>query len=169
MLAAGFNDLSRKALGDFDGLGEAPAFRHESRNVRAGAQVPSPLLGARLGRGWPLLQHLPDALVASPCSPECVPISNLDSPQETSSVSKRAAGAPPLRFGGVGVLTRINGMGRSEEAPHPTSPCHDPITALRPHRPEGSGSPVLRLQRLTREYLRGDVRVPSATSWLARP
>jgi hypothetical protein len=42
MFAAGLNNLSRKTLGDFDGLGEAAAFRHQSRNVRAGAQVPSP-------------------------------------------------------------------------------------------------------------------------------
>jgi hypothetical protein len=42
VLAAGFHNLSGKALSDFDGLGEAAAFRYQSGNVRAGAQVPSP-------------------------------------------------------------------------------------------------------------------------------
>jgi hypothetical protein len=42
VLTAGFNNLSGKALSDFDGLREAAAFRYQSRNVRAGAQVPSP-------------------------------------------------------------------------------------------------------------------------------
>jgi hypothetical protein len=37
-----FNNFSGKTLSDFDGLGEAAAFRYQSRNVRAGAQVPSP-------------------------------------------------------------------------------------------------------------------------------
>jgi len=42
VLTAGFNNFSGKTLSDFDGLGEAAAFRYQSRNVRAGAQVPSP-------------------------------------------------------------------------------------------------------------------------------
>jgi hypothetical protein len=45
VLTAGFNNLSRKTLSDFDGLGDAAALRHQSRNVRAGAQVPSPFQG----------------------------------------------------------------------------------------------------------------------------
>jgi hypothetical protein len=42
VLTAGFNNFSRKTLSNFDGLGEATALRYQSRNVRAGAQVPSP-------------------------------------------------------------------------------------------------------------------------------
>jgi len=42
VLTAGFNNFSGKTLSDFDGLGEAAAFRYQSRYVRAGAQVPSP-------------------------------------------------------------------------------------------------------------------------------
>ena len=42
VLTAGFNNLSGKTLSDFDGLGDAAAFRYQSGNVRAGAQVPSP-------------------------------------------------------------------------------------------------------------------------------
>jgi len=42
VLTAGFNNFSGKTLSDFDGLGEAAAFRYQPRNVRAGAQVPSP-------------------------------------------------------------------------------------------------------------------------------
>ena len=42
VLAARFHNLSRKALSDFYGLGEASAFRYQSGNVWAGAQVPSP-------------------------------------------------------------------------------------------------------------------------------
>src|SRR6266849_6434531 len=39
------------------------------------------------GRGWPLLQHSPDALVVSRRSPECVTImANLVPPHEMSSV-----------------------------------------------------------------------------------
>jgi hypothetical protein len=46
-----------------------------------------PLLETRLGRGWPLLQHSPDALVVSLGSPECVTIiSNLAPPHEMSSM-----------------------------------------------------------------------------------
>jgi hypothetical protein len=39
MLAARFNNLSGKALSNFDGLGEAAAFRYQSGNVWAGAQL----------------------------------------------------------------------------------------------------------------------------------
>jgi hypothetical protein len=42
MLTAGFNNSSGQTLSDFNGLGEAAAFRYQSRNVRAGTQVPSP-------------------------------------------------------------------------------------------------------------------------------
>jgi hypothetical protein len=42
VLTAGFNHFSGKTLSDFDGLDEAAAFRYQSRNVRAGTQVPSP-------------------------------------------------------------------------------------------------------------------------------
>ena len=42
VLTAGFNNLPGKTLSDFDSLREAAAFRYQSRNVRASAQVPSP-------------------------------------------------------------------------------------------------------------------------------
>ena len=45
VLTAGFNNFSSQTLSDFDGLGETAAFRYQSRNVRAGAQVPSPFQG----------------------------------------------------------------------------------------------------------------------------
>jgi len=38
MLTAGFNNFAGQTLGDFDGFGQAAAFRYQSRNVRAGTQ-----------------------------------------------------------------------------------------------------------------------------------
>jgi hypothetical protein len=45
VLAAGFHNLSREALSDFNGLREAAPFRYESRNVRTGTQIPPTLQG----------------------------------------------------------------------------------------------------------------------------
>jgi hypothetical protein len=42
VLTAEFHNLSGEALSDFHGLGDAAAFRHQSGNAWAGAQVPSP-------------------------------------------------------------------------------------------------------------------------------
>src|SRR5712692_3945743 len=50
----------------------------------------APLLATPLGRGWPLPQHSPDALVVSLRSPDCATIiANLAPPYEMSSVLDR--------------------------------------------------------------------------------
>ena len=41
MFAAGFHDFSGEALSDFHRFGNATAFGHQSRNVRAGTQIAS--------------------------------------------------------------------------------------------------------------------------------
>jgi len=45
---AGFDNLSGKALSNFDSLGNASAFSNQARHVRAGAQVPSTFEGLHL-------------------------------------------------------------------------------------------------------------------------
>jgi hypothetical protein len=39
VLPAGFHDFSGEALSDFDRFGNAAAFGHQSRNIRAGTQI----------------------------------------------------------------------------------------------------------------------------------